>query len=332
MKEAKNIIDLIEGADSIVITSHIAPDGDSIGSSVGLYQFIKKLNGSVHICHPDPCPDFLNWAKEGIEIMDFENKEEHVKDLLDTADLLFCLDYNEAGRLGKQMGLLLEQSKATKVMIDHHLNPDNFVDVVVSEPSVCSTSQLIYELIAASDKLNLLDSHIATPLYLGIMTDTGSFRYSSVTERTHTILADLIRAGVDHTKVHENTFDNNRIDQLKLRAHIIAERLEIMEAYNVAIISVTNKELDHYNFVKGDTEGLVNVALSIEGVKVAAFFTEKADGVKISLRSKGNIAVNDVLSEHFEGGGHRNAAGGVSNLDLPLTIEKFKELVPKYFH
>jgi phosphoesterase RecJ-like protein len=331
MKEAKKIVDLIQNSDRIVITSHIAPDGDSIGSSIGLYQFIKKLNRSAHICHPDPCPEFLNWAKDDLEIVDFENNEESVTGMFESADLIFCLDYNEAGRLGKQMGLLLTQSTATKVMIDHHLNPDDFVDVVVSEPSVCSTSQLIYELIAASDNLSLLDAAVATPLYLGIMTDTGSFRYASVTERTHNILADLIRVGVDHTSVHENTFDNNRIDRLKLRAHIIAERLEIMERYNVAIISVTNKELDHYNFVKGDTEGLVNVALSIEGIKVAAFFTAKMDVVKISLRSKGNIPVNDILSEHFEGGGHMNAAGGVSNLDLALTIAKFKELVPKYF-
>ena len=331
MKEAKKIVDLIKSSENIVITAHIGPDGDSIGSSIGLCQFIKKINRTAHICHPDPCPEFLNWAKEDLEIIDFENNEENVTDLFESADLVFCLDYNDANRLGKQMGLLLEQSNATKVMIDHHLNPNDFVDVVVSEPSVCSTSQLIYELIAASDNLNLLDAVVATPLYLGIMTDTGSFRYASVTDRTHTILADLIRVGVNHTLVHENTFDNNRIDRLKLRAHIIAERLEIIEQYNVAIISVTNKELDHYNFVKGDTEGLVNVALSIEGIKVAAFFNAKMDVVKISLRSKGNIAVNDILSEHFEGGGHMNAAGGISNLDLDLTIAKFKELVPKYF-
>lgn len=331
MKEAKKIVELIQRSDRIVITSHIAPDGDSIGSSLGLYYFIKNLNKSAHICHPDPCPEFLNWAKKDIEVLDFENNEESVTELLDSADLIFCLDYNEPGRLGKQMGLLLSQSSATKVIIDHHLNPDDFAEVVVSEPSVCSTSQLIFELIAASDNLTLLDASVGTPLYLGIMTDTGSFRYSSVTARTHDILADLIRAGVDHTLVHESTFDNNRIDRLKLRAHIIAERLDIMADSNVAIISVTNKEQEHYNFVKGDTEGLVNVALSIEGIEVAAFFTEKMDAVKISLRSKGNIPVNDILSDHFEGGGHRNAAGGVSFLDLNTTIAKFKELVPKYF-
>lgn len=331
MREASKVIDLIKNAERIVITSHKSPDGDSIGSSLGLLRFIKSLGKEATVCHPDPSPDFLNWVKNEDKIIDFETNHEEVKTFLKNADLLFALDYNGASRLGEQMGELFSEAKGTKIMIDHHLNPDDFVDLAISEPAVCSTSQLIAELIVASGNSSLLNESIGTPLYLGIMTDTGSFRFSSVTSRTHELLALLLKAGVKQSDIHENTFDNNRLDKLRLRSYIIAERLEIIEQYGVAIISVTNEEKERFHYIKGDTEGLVNVALSIEGVKVAAFFVENEGVVKISFRSKGDIAVNVLSADHFNGGGHKNAAGGASYISLDETIEKFKSLVPKYF-
>ncbi len=331
MKEAVQIVQEIEKASSIVITSHRSPDGDSIGSSLAVYHFIEALGKKAQICHPDPCPTFLNWVKGDVDIVDYENSPEEVGKLMDEADLIFCLDYNGAGRLGNEMGDLLLKTSGKKVMIDHHLNPDDFVDIPVSEPSVCSTSQLIFELIESSGRVDVLNTKIGTPIYLGIMTDTGSFRYSSVAPRTHEILSKLLQVGVQHTDVHEQTFDNNRIDKLRLRAHIIAERLELIKDYHVAIISVTEEELERFNFIKGDTEGLVNVALSIEGVNVAVFFTEKGEAVKISFRSKGDIAVNELASDHFDGGGHKNAAGGISHDGLVDTINRFKTLIPNYF-
>lgn len=331
MREAKKIIDLIKAAKRIVITSHKSPDGDSIGSSLGLLRFIQALGQKAVVCHPDPSPDFLDWVKDNDVIIDFESHPEDVKQQLSKADLIFALDYNGAGRLGDEMGALFTAANGKKIMIDHHLNPDDFVDVAVSEPSVCSTSQLIVELIVASGNSELINESIGSPLYLGIMTDTGSFRYSSVTSRTHELLALLLKAGVKQSDIHENTFDNNRLDKLRLRSYIIAERLEIMEKYGIAIISVTNKEKERFHHVKGDTEGLVNVALSIEGVKVAAFFVEGDDVVKISFRSKGDIAVNQLSSDHFNGGGHKNAAGGASFVGLEETISTFKSLVPNYF-
>ena len=331
MKEANKIVEAILTANNIVITSHRSPDGDSIGSSLGLYRFVEGLGRTADICHPDPCPNFLDWAKQGVDIVDFENNHSLVAEKMQDADLIFCLDYNGANRLGNEMGELLLAATGKKVMIDHHLNPDDFVDIAVSEPSVCSTSQLVFELIEASSNKNLLNAAIGTPLYLGIMTDTGSFRYSSVTARTHEILAELIGAGVKQSDVHEQTFDNNRIDKLRLRAHIIAERLELIKDYRVAIISVTEEELERFNFIKGDTEGLVNVALSIEGVDVAVFFAQKGNMTKISFRSKGEIAVNLIASQNFGGGGHRNAAGGISEGGLLATIDRFKTLIPSYF-
>ena len=331
MKEANKIIELIQNAKNIIITSHKSPDGDSIGSSLGLYRFIQILGKSSEICHPDPCPNFIEWAKEDAVIVDFEENESAVTDKMQAADLIFCLDYNGANRLGKAMGEVLTSCKAIKVMIDHHLNPDDFVDLSVSEPLVCSTAQLIYELVDASGNLHLMNARIGAPIYLGIMTDTGSFRFSSVTARTHEIIAGLINAGVDHTAVHQDTFDNNRLDKLKLRGHIISERLEILTEYKVAIISVTEHIMESFNYIKGDTEGLVNLALSIEGVEVAAFFTEKGNDVKMSLRSKGELAVNVIANENFDGGGHKYAAGGINHDTIENTIAKFKLLLPKYF-
>ena len=331
MKEAKEILALIEKADNIVITSHRSPDGDSIGSSMGLYFFLENLGKKAILCHPDPCPDFIEWAKNGVQIHDFENEPEFVQEKMNNADLIFCLDYNGASRLGRDMEPVLVAAKGKKVMIDHHLNPDDFVDVAVSQPNVCSTSQLIYELIESSGNIDLLDAKVGTPIYLGIMTDTGSFRYSSLSARTHEILAVLLKKGVKHSEIHEATFDNNRIDKVKLRAHIIAERLEIIPAWKVAIVSVTEKVLERFNFIKGDTEGLVNVALSLEGVEAAVFFREDKDMVKISFRSKGDLAVNTIANDYFNGGGHKNAAGGASFTSLEEAISKFKEVAPKYF-
>jgi len=331
MKDANKIVELIKSAKKIVITSHRSPDGDSIGSSLALYRFIQALGCSADICHPDPCPSFIEWAKGDAVILDFEENEAEVTRKMEAADLIFCLDYNGANRLGNAMGEILSSCKGTKVMIDHHLHPDDFVDVAVSEPDVCSTAQLIYELIDASGNLSLMNAEIGAPIYLGIMTDTGSFRFSSVTARTHEIIGGLIATGVNHTAVHEDTYDNNRLDKLKLRGHIIAERLEIIPEYKVAIISVTEDILKSFNYIKGDTEGLVNLALSIEGVEVAAFFTEKGDDVKMSFRSKGELAVNILASENFDGGGHKYAAGGINHDTIENTIAKFKSLLPKYF-
>lgn len=331
MIPANAIIAAVQAANSIVITSHKSPDGDSIGSSLGLKRFLNALGKEAAICHPDPCPNFIEWAKREDTIVDFERSETEVTALMKNADLIFALDYNGASRLGDKMGVLFTECSATKIMIDHHLNPDDFVSISVSEPTVGSTSQLIYELIEASGNENLLSAEMVEPLYLGIITDTGSFRFNSVDARTHEIVAKMLATGMNHTAVHEQTFDGNRIDKLKLRGYAVAEKLEIIPEYKVAIISLSEAELKRFNFIKGDTEGLVNVALSVEGVEVAAFFAEKDGMVKISFRSKG-APVNVLSGDHFGGGGHKFAAGGASNESLEAAIAKFKKILPDYFH
>ena len=327
-----SIISEIKSASSIIITAHKSPDGDSIGSSLGLYHFIKKLGKEVVICHPDPAPDYLLFLEgvDTIKTMATENLE--IESLFDTSDLIFCLDYNSTDRVGEGMQHLLEKSQAKKIMIDHHLNPHDFAFITVSETSVCSTSQLILELIEQSGNGDLLDEKIGTPLYLGILTDTGSFRFPSVQPRTHELLAKLLNAGVKHYLVHETLNDNNTFDRLRLQGYALRQKLELMEDYNVALIWLTEEELTKYNYKKGDTEGFVNIALSIKGMKAAMFFAERDGIVKISFRSKGqDNPVNVLASEHFSGGGHANASGGMSELSIEDTLLKIKKLIPEYF-
>ena len=327
-----SIISEIKSASSIIITAHKSPDGDSIGSSLGLYHFIKKLGKEVVICHPDPAPDYLLFLEgvDTIKTMATENLE--IESLFDTSDLIFCLDYNSTDRVGEGMQHLLEKSQAKKIMIDHHLNPHDFAFITVSETSVCSTSQLILELIEQSGNGDLLDEKIGTPLYLGILTDTGSFRFPSVQPRTHELLAKLLNAGVKHYLVHETLNDNNTFDRLRLQGYALSQKLELMEDYNVALIWLTEEELTKYSYKKGDTEGFVNIALSIKGMKAAMFFAERDGIVKISFRSKGqDNPVNVLASEHFSGGGHANASGGMSELSIEDTLLKIKKLIPEYF-
>lgn len=327
----KAIVTAIQEAKNIVITSHKSPDGDSVGSSLALYHFIHALGKSSVVCHPDKAPNFLLWVEGALDILSFEEQQDEVIQKMHDADLIFCLDYNSADRVGKDMQPLLEQASAKKIMIDHHMHPADFCAIIVSETSVCSTSQLIYELIDQSGNKALLNEHIGVPIYLGIMTDTGSFRFPSVQARTHEILAELIRTGIKHYEIHEKVYDTNTVDRLQLRGYALSEKLELIENYPVALISVTEEELNRFHYQKGDTEGLVNVALSVDSIKVAAFFAEKDGAVKISFRSKGDYYVNELANDHFEGGGHKYAAGGISFDSLENTINKFKSLMPTYF-
>ena len=321
----------IKAASNIVITSHKSPDGDSIGSSLGLLHFIEKLGKTATVCHPDPAPSFLYWLDTSSFLLMTEQPEA-VTDAFAKADLVFCLDYNATNRIGPDMQALLEAVTCKTVMIDHHLNPEPFPTLTVSETNASSTSELIVELIEQSGHGDLLDQKIGTPLYLGILTDTGSFRFSSVQPRTHEVLAKLLAAGVEHHLVHEVLSDNNTASRLRLQGYAMCEKLEIMEDYMVAVISLSKEELAKYNYQKGDTDSLANQVLSIKGMKAAIVFTERDGIMKISFRSKGaENPVNVMAREHFNGGGHANASGGMSELSVTETLDKIKGLIPQYF-
>ena len=321
----------IQAASYIVITAHKSADGDSIGSSLGLLHFIEKLGKKAIICHPDKAPDFLYWL-DTTNILLMEENPEEVTAAIKKADLIFCLDYNAISRVGPEMQVLLEEATGKKIMIDHHLNPEEFPAITLSETTASSTSQLIVDLIEHSGHLDMLDEKIGTPLYIGILTDTGSFRFNSVKPRTHEVLAKILRAGVEHHLIHEKLNDNNTESRLRLQGYAMSEKLEILYDYNVAIISLSKEELAKYNYKKGDTDSLANLVLSIKGMKAAIVFTERDGIMKISFRSKGaENPVNLLAKEHFNGGGHANASGGMSDLTVTETLEKLKGLIPEYF-
>ena len=255
----------IQNANHIVITSHKSADGDSIGCSLGLLHFIEKLGKKVVVCHPDAAPAFLYWL-DSSPILLMSDEPEKVTEEFKKADLVFCLDYNTSSRVGPEMQALLEEATCKKIMIDHHLNPDEFPTLMVSETTASSTSQLIVELIEQSGHIDLLDEKIGTPLYLGILTDTGTFRFNSVSPRTHEILAKLLAGGVQHHLVHEKLGDNNTESRLRLQGFAMSMKLEILDEYKVAIIGITKEELAEYGYVKGDTDMLPNLCLSIKGI------------------------------------------------------------------
>ena len=331
MNSESQIIERAKNSRSIIITAHKSPDGDSIGSSLALYHFLRKLGLNVSVCHPDPAPKFLQWLEGAGQIFNFEEIEAEITRRFAEADLIFSLDYNAPSRLGENMAALLSASCAFKVMIDHHLEPDDFADIMISDTAACSTCQLIYRLITHSGHNELIDPLIGTAIYLGIMTDTGSFRFNSVKPETHRIIADLLEKGVKNDFIHEQIFDVNTPERLKLRGFATAEKLVILEELKTAYISLTEEELARFHHEKGDTEGLVNVALSVLGIKIAAFFSEKDGEVKISFRSKGNDhPVNKLANEHFSGGGHANAAGGKFTGSLEDAIARFIQILPGY--
>ncbi len=332
MNPYKEIENEILNASHILITAHKSPDGDSVGSSLGLFHFIESLGKTAVIGHPDPAPEFLQWL-EGIDsILYMEKDGEVLKNHFQKADLIFCLDYNATDRVGPEMQQLIKATSAKKIMIDHHLNPENFVDIMVSHPEVCSTAQLIYELIEQSGHADLLNEKTGTPLYLGILTDTGSFRFPSVQPRTHEILGKLLGAGVQHHLVHEHLNDNNTVGRLQLQGYAMSEKLEILDSCNAAIISLTEAELTRFSAQKGDTDGLANLALSIKGIRIAVCLYEKEVKIQMSFRSKGQEnPVNILAEEHFDGGGHANASGGISELSMEATLKKLRTLLSVYF-
>jgi phosphoesterase RecJ-like protein len=325
-----NIKQALLQANTIVITSHRSPDGDSIGSSMAMYHLLKKWNKNVQVVHPDSAPVFLQWVPNQHDIIVFEQHSEKAASLLKDTELILCLDYNEESRVGEEMMQVLVQSSAKKIMIDHHTHPSDFCQLILSEVSASSTCELIYKWLTEIAETKIIDECIGTCLYLGLMTDTGSFRFPSVSSFTHQMAADLIAKGVKHYQIHEAVFDTNTIDRIKLRGYALSDKLVCLSNLPVAYISLEEQELKRFNYQKGDTEGLVNQILSVQGIEMAVLFMENDGKIKISFRSKGDTFVNEMAKKHFSGGGHVYASGGVSFDSMQQTVEKFVTLVKEY--
>jgi len=252
-----------------------------------------------------------------------------VRDLVNRAELLFCLDFNCLGRIN-ELGEYVRRAPGTKVLIDHHQRPEDFADVSFSDPKAAATAELIFEIIRALGDQDLIDQGMGEALYAGIMTDTGSFRHPSTSRNVHLIIAELLNANIDLASVHRRIYDSHSEIRLRFLGYILKDKLVVLREFNTAYIAVTKEELREYESKTGDTEGLVNYALSIEGIVLAAVFIDRSSAVKISFRSVGDFSVSDFSRNHFEGGGHHNASGGVSNVSLDATVERFVSLLPQY--
>lgn len=317
---------LLKKAKNMVIVTHWSPDGDAMGSSLALYNYLTKLKKKATVVVPNEYPEFLHWMPGDNKVLNHSAEPEKVARLIAKCDAIFTLDFNSFKRLEK-LGELVDASKATKILIDHHQQPDNFASIVFHDVKACSTCELVYDVIVALGGKKQIDKKIASCLYTGLMTDTGSFRFSSVTAKTHLILADLLQKGAVPYQIHEAVYDTYAANRLRLLGHALSEKMVVMLDKHLAFIALTHEELDRFEYQKGDTEGLVNYPLSINGIKFSGFFAEMDGKIKISFRSKGKFDVNKFAREHFQGGGHINAAGGKSDLNINETITKFLSIV-----
>ena len=313
----------------ILIITHYNPDGDAIGSSMGLYHFLKKTNHDVALMVPNDFPAFLSWMKDSAEIIVFQNQQKKAIQIIENADLIICVDFNEFKRL-KDMGPRLDESKAIKALIDHHPLAENSFTNIIHDTGAAASAELIYKFIVGSGSREILDKTIAECIYTGIMTDTGNFSHNSSNPNTFKIVADLLSCNFSKDDVFNNVFNNFSHSRMQLMGYCLSEKMVVLPHLNAAYIWLTAAELEKYNFQSGDTEGFVNMPFSIKGIRVTALFSEKKDTIRISFRSRGTFSVNDLCKNHFEGGGHRNAAGGESKLPMAETLQKFEKLLETY--
>lgn len=330
MLEISHLKEYLAEPKRIVITTHPKPDGDAMGSSLGLYNYLIQKGHQIQVITPTDYPKFLHWLPNNSEVIVFTEEEEKAKKFVDQADIIFCLDFNSLSRI-YEIGDLVRESKAKKVLIDHHLEPEGFEDFRLWNTGACATAHLVYEFIVdIMDDRKLLNKDVASCLYTGIMTDTGSFRFRSTTERVHQIVADLIAAGADNTLIHQLVYDDFSLSRLRFLGHCLLNKLEVLPEFNTAIIVITKEELQQFNVNTGDTEGIVNYALSISGIRLAALIIEREDVVKLSLRSIGDFPANEICKKYFSGGGHKNASGGISSEKIDAVREKFNVILPEY--
>jgi len=330
MLDISSLISLLAQPQKIVITTHHKPDGDAMGSSLGLYNYLIQQGHHAKVIAPTDYPDFLNWMPGNGEVIIYTENTAASAALIADATLIFCLDFNALNRIN-EMGELVRASNAFKIMIDHHLEPEDFDDYRHWDIKACATAQLVYDFIVnVLHHKELVNADVATCLYTGIMTDSASFRLPNTTSAVHRTVADLIDAGAVNWRIHELVYNSASENRLRFLGHCLTNCLEILPEYNTAIIAVNKQDLDKYDVNTGDTEGIVNYALSIASIRLAAFIVERNDKVKLSLRSKGEFPANEICKLYFSGGGHRNAAGGISSAGLQEVIDQFKQILPKY--
>ena len=313
-----------------VITAHQKPDGDAMGSTLGLYHFLKQLGHDVTVISPTNWAQFLDWMPGVDQVIDFEANKNEASEIVAAADYVFCLDFNILHRT-KHLEPVIRDAKALKILIDHHQQPDTpSFAYGISDVKMSSTCEMVYDFIVQSGHSNLINIDIATCLYTGLMTDTGSFRFPSTTASVHKIVAHLKELGLQHAKIHENIYDNSTEGRLKFMGNAFLNRMTVLPEFKTAVMAIPKSDIYKFELKTGDTEGLVNYLLSIEGIKFAAILIDREEERKWSFRSKGNFDVNIFARTHFEGGGHANAAGGRSSKSVDETLNDFKTIIENY--
>ena len=323
--ELNELKSILNNQPKVFIVTHKSPDGDAMGSSLGLAGVLKKKGCDVTVVAPTEYPKFLRWIKGNEEVLVWGENNNQIIKSAEEADVLFCLDFNALHRID-EVGDLVAKAKGKKVMIDHHQQPDDFADLMISDTSASSTAEMVYEFVENIGDDGLVDGDIGEALYCGIMTDTGSFRFPSTTVRTHRVAGEIIAKGADHAIVHRRIYDSNTQRRLKLLGYCLMN-MEVLDGLKTAIIKISKEDHKTFNIQKGDSEGIVNYGLSMPHIQCSVFFREDKDIVKISFRSKDDYNVNEFARKYFNGGGHVNAAGGMSKDSLEETVARFKKII-----
>lgn len=321
---------LIKNSENITIVTHYSPDGDAMGSSLALYLYLLKINKKSTVIVPNEYPEFLHWLPGHKKVVVYSHNKKKSDAIIKKSDLIFTLDFNNFSRL-EGLGDALQKSEAPKILIDHHQQPDNYAKLYFHDVKASSTCELIFEFICGLGGKKEIDKNIAACIYTGIMTDTGSFKFDSVTPQTHQVVSFLLQTGIKPSYIHSNVYDTYNESRVRLLGYCLSNKMVVLNEFKTAYIVLTEAELQQFNYKKGDTEGIVNYPFAINGIAFCAFFSEMEGKIKISFRSKGSFDVNQFSRNHFNGGGHINAAGGRgNNYDLKETLNLFLSLLPKY--
>ena len=320
-----------ERADKIVIVSHVSPDGDAIGSSLGLWHFLNSQDKNVHVIVPNAFPDFLKWMPGAKEVIQYNRYKEFADKLIMEADVICCLDFNVLSRID-EMEEIVRVSPGRKMIVDHHLYPGDFARIVISHPQISSTSELVFRLICQLGNFSDITKEAAECIYTGMMTDTGGFTYNSNDREIYLIIGELLSKGIDKDEIYRNVFNTHSEGRLRLMGYVLYEKMQVFPQFNAALITLTREEQKKFQYKKGDTEGFVNMPLSMKGICFSVFLREdtEKDMIKVSLRSVGTFPCNEVATEFFNEGGHLNASGGEFYGPMEEAVALFKQALVKY--
>jgi phosphoesterase RecJ-like protein len=330
-KYTKELSNLFLTSRNILLISHINPDGDAIGSQLALYHYLKSQGREAGMITPNFLQEFLKWM-DGADLIEVYIKDrKKCRKLIEEADFIVLLDFNHSNRLGEAEEYV-KSSRAKKVLIDHHLDAEDFTDIIISDATKCSTAELVHELVTnMNGNKPFISNAYAEAVYVGIITDTGNFDYGSYSSRTLRIVADLLESEIEKERILDLLYNNFSADRLRLQGFALNQRMVVLPEYKSAYIYLSREDLKSHSHVKGDTEGFVNMPLSIKGIYFSTIFIEKDGFVKLSFRSKGQFPSNEFASLYFSGGGHQNASGGEHYDTLENTIEYFLKVLKENF-